>query len=736
MLLALSFFLTFVKGDPRGEFHILGPGGGGAMFHPTISPHDEKTILVSCDMTGSYLTKNGGQSWRMFNLRGTTRFFVFDPKDPKVIYAQVNGLWRSMDGGNTWKLLYPPPRSLRGIQMSSDHADETILADPDPLGRITALAIDPADSQILYASAGKPGHAALFLSRNRGESWIRWHSLAEPALRIWALAPQQTSPPRLYIASPHSISLIANGPAKTFNGPDSNPITDISLGMVGDRQITLYAVAGGVAYVSSEDARIWRKCALPGTGAKVVAIAASLRHGQIAYLSYSGLRLGGATWMGVAKTQDAGRNWDLVWKQANTALPRVRDAWITSTFGPDWGDTPLMLGVAEQNPNLCCATDLGRTMHTEDGGKNWDAVYSRRLPGAGWQTTGLDVTTCYGIHFDPFNSRRQFISYTDIGLFRSEDGGHSWISSIAGVPREWWNTTYWVEFDPQVKGRMWSVHSGTHDLPRPKMWRHTSPASYLGGVCRSDDGGRTWTTCKSGMPESAVTHILLDPASPPSSRTLYAAAFGRGVYKSTDGGITWQLKNSGIHQKEPFAWRLSRALDGTLYLVVARRSENGRLGDDADGALYRSINGAETWSAVTLPAGVNGPNGLAIDPQSPTRLYLAAWARDSGMHGEGGGIFRSDDAGSTWRPVLQQDQHIYDVTIDPKNVATVYAAGFESSAWRSADSGEHWYRIPGFRFKWAHRVIPDPADSTSVYITTFGGSVWHGPANSKTVSFW
>src|SRR5215469_3638591 len=128
-------------------------------------------------------------------------------------------------------------------------------------------------------------------------------------------------------------------------------------------------------------------------------------------------------------------------------------------------------------------------------------------------TTGLDVTTNYGVHFDPFDRKRQFITYTDIGLFRREDGGRSWTSSTNGVPREWWNTTYWVAFDPEVKGRMWSANSGTHDLPRPKMWRRNSPETYRGGICRSDDGGRTWVKSNSGMPETAVTHILLDPTS-------------------------------------------------------------------------------------------------------------------------------------------------------------------------------------------------------------------------------
>src|SRR5437660_10551966 len=92
-------------GDTRpGNFRVVGPGGGAAMFHPTISPHDPNTVLVSCDMTGSYITHDGGKSWRMFNLRGVVQFFVFDPMNKDVIYAQANGLWRSQDNGETWAL--------------------------------------------------------------------------------------------------------------------------------------------------------------------------------------------------------------------------------------------------------------------------------------------------------------------------------------------------------------------------------------------------------------------------------------------------------------------------------------------------------------------------------------------------------------------------------------------------------------------------------------------------------
>ena len=120
-LLTIGFFpLQIASQDSRfaaqrlDTWHIVGPGGGGAQFNPTISAVNPNIVLVSCDMTGSYISTNGGDSWRMFNLRGVVRFFVTDPLQSNIIYAATDGLYRSQDTGQTWQLIYPKPSDVVG----------------------------------------------------------------------------------------------------------------------------------------------------------------------------------------------------------------------------------------------------------------------------------------------------------------------------------------------------------------------------------------------------------------------------------------------------------------------------------------------------------------------------------------------------------------------------------------------------------------------------------------------
>ena len=114
---------------PRNDaWVVLGPGGGGAQFIPTISPHGARDALVRCDMTGIYLSRDAGVTCALINLRGGASFFVFDPSDANTIYIRSgSGLYRSTDRGDTWKLIFPDPADVIGSVMPDDHASQRFL---------------------------------------------------------------------------------------------------------------------------------------------------------------------------------------------------------------------------------------------------------------------------------------------------------------------------------------------------------------------------------------------------------------------------------------------------------------------------------------------------------------------------------------------------------------------------------------------------------------------------------
>ena len=107
---------------PRFDaWKIIGPGGGGTMIAPTISPHDPNVVVEHCDMTGAYITLDGGLSWRMFSLRTVVDTLAFDPSDPKVIYAGNAALWRSDDTGRSWSMVFPDPARQTVEHQLGDH---------------------------------------------------------------------------------------------------------------------------------------------------------------------------------------------------------------------------------------------------------------------------------------------------------------------------------------------------------------------------------------------------------------------------------------------------------------------------------------------------------------------------------------------------------------------------------------------------------------------------------------
>jgi hypothetical protein len=775
-LFFLVAFQVVLAGQSSGQmdraekgWQRLGPGGGGSHFVCTVSPHDPQWVFSRCDMTGAQVTYDGGRSWRMFNLRTVIDDFEFDPSDPNTVYASNTGLYRSENRGRTWKLVYPDPENIIAERMVGDHSDHWFeTGDGMPDGGINQVMVDPADSRRIVIGLAPPRRlnepgppvivgetAKVLVSNDRGANW---RLLAEvPGKRVLAFFPgnPQENPSRITVITDRCCARISESTGQVEQMPLPVESVRAADGGTGPEGSIIYIlsdmwqeedkVSGGI-FRSTDRGGHWEQAnrgllddwpitaklpyfktlATCESHPETVYLSAHFHYDEIPVVS-STLRTKSDRKFGIFKTENAGDSWHWVYRASMDSLysQNVTGAWENQSFGPEWGESPHSFGVSPANPDLCYVTD-NRTYFTTDGGAQWIQCYSDEHPDGSWSSRGIDVTTTYGVHFDPFDKDHLLISYTDIGLWNSFNGGRSWFHAIRNIPRQWINTTYWVVFDPDVRGRIFTVRSNCHDLPRPKMWRtgRLEKHEFQGGVAVSDDGGRNWRISNQGIPPNTVcTHIVLDPESPADSRTLYVCGINRGVYKSTDDGRSWRTANNGL-PTECNAWRIVRLPSGKLILLVARGLKNREV---VPGALYHSDDNAESWHAAPLPGGVTAPNDLVYDPTEPQRMYLSCWPWIKDNREHRGGLYRTEDGGETWKQVFDEEFHVYAAAVDPNNSSTVYLNTFDSAAFRSDDRGETWYRLKGYNFKWGHRPVPDPHHPGMLYLTTFGGSVFYGP---------
>jgi photosystem II stability/assembly factor-like uncharacterized protein len=436
------------------------------------------------------------------------------------------------------------------------------------------------------------------------------------------------------------------------------------------------------------------------------------------------------------RSDDAGKTWrptffqDPRFKQYNCQPD------FMSTFDKQAYQGPDRPAICGADPDRI-ADIRGYFFYSVNGGKDWKAAHARRvMPDSAeglsrWECTGLVVTTTWNYYVDPFEPSRHYICYTDIGFARSLDGGRTWTWwGTSDAP--WRNTCYELAFDPKQPGKMWGAFSSTHDIPNGNIIGNYHKDSYPGGLCLSTDFGKSWTVSNKGLPASACVSVVVDPKSPEGARALYASMFNNGVYKSADDGKTWAKASEGLG--DPSNMRTCRLVlhdDGTLFAVITARRQKEQPRDflPAGVGLYRSKDAAKSWECINRSQPLLWPKDFSVDPKDSKVIYLGAC---DAKEAKQAGLYRTTDGGATWKKLATEGPQHFGAYLHPRRGGWIYMTLTENAPgaglWLSKDNGATFKPMNGLPFSNVQRVAFDPKDDSIIYVTTFGGSAWRGPA--------
>ncbi len=249
--------------------------------------------------------------------------------------------------------------------------------------------------------------------------------------------------------------------------------------------------------------------------------------------------------------------------------------------------------------------------------------------------------------------------------------------------------------------------------------------SFGDGVYKSTDGGKTWRHM--GLRDSRhISRIVINPRNPDVVYVgVLGHAFGaneeRGVFMTTDGGRTWAKTlyvdaEHGISDLD-----IDPVNPNVLYAAMwqFRRTPWTHKSGSERGGVFKSIDGGRTWNKLTagLPKLI-GRIGVKVAPSSPNVVYAITESKD-------GTLYRSDDAGDTWRRVSNQASivsrgfYYTDVRVDPTNADRVYAIA--STLFVSIDGGRTFRSITGRTHIDYHSLWIDPADPRRIWQGQDGG---------------
>ncbi|HUT58643.1 MAG TPA: hypothetical protein VNA25_12430 [Phycisphaerae bacterium] len=614
-----------------------GQYGGEAEQHPhgiARSPSHPHIIYIAHDVGQVWKSTDGGRTWRktlgkgMFVRAGQS--IEVDPVDPNTVLAIVDNAWdylakdfegvyRSADGGETWKLVLPTPSTpQRFYQHNLEY---------DPTG------VDARGARRWYAAFPNNG---LYRSEDRGASWKQAAAMPEPN-NVYAVRAHPADGKTVYVAT--SLGLFVS----RTRGTDLRPLGDLPAGEVTSvallprdparmlavvKRRGLYASAdGGATFSKVKDANAQSVFVHPNRPQTVFLVG-----GRTGLLSHDG----GRTWAEIRVRPDAG----------------LGSFYKKRLSGPHTG-----LAFNAKDPRDVVAFSLATMWRSADGGRTFDA-----------SATGFTGFAARSFAFDAGDPGRFALFCCDVGMVITDTGGRffqrsqklwdwyergriSWMGMSGGDIEPVRGSPVivaavgWYFHDKLVRstaeGRQWTIVSEDVEDVLFLGFHRRDPNVVYAGRKRSLDGGRTWKRIEALRScDGTIAGMCRE-----QSDTVYAVGKPRNtILRSDDRGETWRVyakvdwSFNGLDSRPTFA---VHPTDANLVYTLGP--------DRRDLAVFDG----KTWKplgVMKLTGGREQRNfvrQVAIDPRQPRVIYAETQA--CGMPF----VFRSLDGGASWKDISQ-----------------------------------------------------------------------------------
>jgi photosystem II stability/assembly factor-like uncharacterized protein len=319
-------------------------------------------------------------------------------------------------------------------------------------------------------------------------------------------------------------------------------------------------------------------------------------------------------------------------------------------------------------------------------------------------------------------ANRQSTSWGD-GVYKSTDGGKTYTNVGLKTSRH----INRVVIDPRNNDVVWVAAVGPLFGPGGER-----------GIFKTTDGGKTWKQTLKVDDDTGANEVAVDPN---DNKILYASTYqrrrtaccmngggpGSGLWKSTDAGETWTRLKNGLPEGPlgRIGLDVYRKRSNILYALIEgpAAGRGGGGGGQAAGAPGRGGQAApaQGGAAATAPAAA-APAAAEAGP-APFQGGGGGRGLATGVNASATGLYRSDDAGASWRKVNNNNprpMYFSQVTIDPNDPDVVYMGGVDLQM--TTDGGKTINTQAASAIHSDHHAVwVDPANSNHIVIGNDGG---------------